>query len=349
MYNTHNSNIRYKELDALRGIAALLVVFFHFTMGRSEYNSFFKLGISGVDLFFMISGFVIFMSLQKIKSGSEFVINRIGRLYPTYWSAVTFTFIIMLAYAFYKGNQSIYLTIRYIANMTMFQFYFQIDDLDGPYWSLIIEMLFYILFYFIYKVKILKYTIHIGISLCTSILILTQFFYSSLYVKNLIIWVPLFQFFPLFFAGINFYKIYTEKDKLPQRYLIILFCFICQVMLFPYAGRSNLFINHLEYGIMLAVYFILFILFVNKYLFFIVNKTTLFLGKISYALYLVHQYISIQFIIPTLHTKFGLNFWFVIFCIDLPIVIAFATFLTYKIEIPYSKLLKNKLRSIMFK
>ena len=74
---TPHPHKRYQELDALRGIAALFVVFFHFTMGREGLNTFFKLGTTGVDLFFIISGFVIFMSLQKISKGRDFVINRV--------------------------------------------------------------------------------------------------------------------------------------------------------------------------------------------------------------------------------------------------------------------------------
>ena len=87
-----NKSNRYQELDALRGIAAIMVVLFHFTMGRKEANLGFKLGTTGVDMFFIISGFVIFMSINKVKTSGEFIINRISRLYPTYWACVTFTF-----------------------------------------------------------------------------------------------------------------------------------------------------------------------------------------------------------------------------------------------------------------
>lgn len=62
---------RYEELDALRGIAALMVVLFHFTMYRQETKFGFKLGTTGVDLFFLISGFVIIMSLIKIKNSKD--------------------------------------------------------------------------------------------------------------------------------------------------------------------------------------------------------------------------------------------------------------------------------------
>src|SRR4051812_39368993 len=87
---------RYEELDALRGIASLMVVFFHYTMGRPQADVGFVLGTTGVDLFFIISGFVIFMSLNKITRSTDFIINRVSRLYPTYWTAVTFTFVILL-------------------------------------------------------------------------------------------------------------------------------------------------------------------------------------------------------------------------------------------------------------
>ena len=343
---------RYEELDALRGIAALLVVFFHFTMGRPEYNTFFKLGTTGVDLFFVISGFVIFMSLQKISSGFDFVINRVSRLYPTYWASVTFTFILILSFLIYNNRNDLdNKLIQYLGNLTMFQFYLnfphRIDDLDGPYWTLIIEMLFYISILFLFLTKLLKYIKAIGIVLCIIIVVLTQYCYNINYVKYIISWIPLLQFLPLFFAGTVFYNISTKKDKLVFNYSIIVLCFLCQSVLFPYAGRSNDYINWTEYCIMLFVYFALFILFVNNRLSFIVNKTTLFFGKISYALYLIHQYISVKIIIPHFYNKLGINFWIVAIFINLPIIIGIATFITYKIDIPYSRKMKEKLSKIV--
>lgn len=341
---------RYEELDALRGIAALLVVFFHFTMGRTEYNTFFKLGTTGVDLFFIISGFVIFMSLQKITRGVDFVINRVSRLYPTYWFSVTFTFILFICNSIYKeqGIDLGKILIQYVGNLTMFQYYLRIPDLDGPYWTLIIEMLFYISILFLYKIKWLKYLNIIGIVLCSAVMLMTPYYYNIRCIRIIIIGIPLLQFLPLFFAGTIFYKIYTTKDNHAYNYLIIAFCLICQIALFPYAGRSNIFINNTEYSTMLFVYFTLFTIFVNNRMSFIVNKATLFLGKISYALYLIHQYISLQFIIPFFYNKLGLNFWIVALFIDLPIIIGLATFITYKIEVPYSKKMKEKLRTTRY-
>lgn len=336
---------RYEELDALRGIAALAVVFFHFTMERPGYNTFFKFGTTGVDLFFLISGFVIFMSLQKISTGFDFAVNRISRLYPTYWASVTFTFILLFSYSLYRGEGGlVHKLVMYLGNLTMFQYYLGIADLDGPYWTLIIEMLFYLFILYLFEKKWLKYINIIGIVLCSLTVLVTHYFYNINYIKGIINWFPLLQFLPLFFAGITFYKIYTNKDNLAYRYLIIAFCFFCQIKLFPYAGHSNYYISQTEYSIMLFIHFILFTLFVNNRLKLIANQTTLFLGKISYALYLIHQFVSLTFIIPIFYNRLGFNFWVVTILINLPIVIGIATFITYKIEVPFSQKMKEKLR-----
>ena len=116
------------------------------------------------------------------------------------------------------------------------------------------------------------------------------------------------------------------------------------MLLFQYAGSSNKYINQSQYNLMLTIYFLIFTFFVNNKLGVIVNKITLFLGKISYALYLVHQYISIEIIIPFFYNKIGLNFWVTSLFIALPIIILIATFITFKIEVPYSKKMKEKLK-----
>lgn len=341
---------RYKELDALRGLAAILVVFFHCTMGRPAYNSFFKLGTTGVDLFFVISGFVIFMSLQKVTRGVDFVINRVSRLYPTYWACVTFTFLSIICYSIhytipdYDKN-----VIPYLGNLTMFQLYLKLPDLDGPYWTMIIEMLFYISMLFLFVTKWLKYLNVIGIILCSSAVIYTHYFLDLSYLKGILELVPLIQFLPLFFAGTTFYTLYTKRDNLIFNYSIILFCFICQILLFPYSGPAHNFISRTEYSLMLFIYFALFILLINNRLSFIVNKATLFLGKISFALYLVHQFFSLKIIIPLFCDIYGWDFWVVIVFIDLPIIIGIATLITYQIEIPYSGKMKNMLHKIFAK
>ena len=109
---------RYKELDALRGIAALIVVLFHFTMEREQAKLGFELGVTGVDLFFIISGFVIYMTINKVSTTLEFVINRFTRLFPVYWSCVTFTFLLQVIISVRASDMTNISLLRYISTFT---------------------------------------------------------------------------------------------------------------------------------------------------------------------------------------------------------------------------------------
>lgn len=91
---------RLLELDGLRGLAALAVVVCHYSAHcKSECAAIdwnFYWGTYGAHLFFVISGFVIFMTIGRCKSAMDFVFSRVSRLYPTYWLAVLFSSCIIL-------------------------------------------------------------------------------------------------------------------------------------------------------------------------------------------------------------------------------------------------------------
>ncbi len=83
---------RFEELDVLRGVATVAVVVFHYSGQATRYFTgfpfHFKLGEHGVQLFFGISGFVIFMTLEKTQRLRDFVVSRFSRLYPAYWTTL---------------------------------------------------------------------------------------------------------------------------------------------------------------------------------------------------------------------------------------------------------------------
>ena len=336
---------RYKELDSLRGIAALMVVLFHFTMGKTEAEYGFKWGITGVDLFFVISGFVISMSINKVSSGVEFVVNRVSRLYPTYWASVTFTFVLITTYGLFKGESIRW--IDYFGNMTMFQYYLKISDLDGPYWTMVIEMLFYIFILFLFSFNFLRHILWIGAILTIAIFIFS-FFYWSDFTKSIFRAIPLLDYFSLFFAGIIFFKITTEKSNVIH-YLLIGMCLLIQVSLFFHLGKPKTGITQFEYTIMLLIYFGIFTLFANGKLVFLIIKPFLFLGKVSFALYLTHQYIILGHVLPLLINHLALNFWVSSILICLPISLLIAALVTHFVEIPYGLKMKRMLLNIMVK
>src|SRR5690348_11363931 len=91
---------RLYEIDALRIIAAVAVVVYHYTFADfaggltmtafPQISPVTRYGYLGVDLFFVISGFVCLLTALNRKP-HQFVISRIVRLYPAYWVAVTLT------------------------------------------------------------------------------------------------------------------------------------------------------------------------------------------------------------------------------------------------------------------
>jgi peptidoglycan/LPS O-acetylase OafA/YrhL len=335
---------RIQELDALRGIAALVVLIFHFSLLNPDLLKFTKFGITGVDLFFIISGFVITMSLDRIQFGYQFVINRFSRLYPTYWAAVIFTFLIICINKYFFGADphTPLPTQDFLYNLTMFQYYFGVKDLDGPYWTMIIEMLFYLVMLYLFLTKSLKSAVAILIPWVLLGTIITEFHwfqpFSMAYFKNF----PLAQSLPLFVSGILFYRIFTKQENKLLNILLIIGCYLLQVLLFTKTGRANYYISQEGYKAVLAVYYVLFFLFVFGKLHFIVTKGTLFLGKVSFALYLIHQHFSIYFLIPNL-MKWGINYYIAAFLIALPVCILIATAITFWIEKPAGTWFKQNL------
>jgi peptidoglycan/LPS O-acetylase OafA/YrhL len=142
---------RLYEVDLLRIIAALSVVLYHYTFsgylgGHSpvEYPALSpvtRYGYLGVDMFFVISGFVVLLSAWG-RRPSDFVISRIVRLYPAFWVAVTLTTVVSITLS--QGHFPV--TVRqYLANLTMFNSVPNITNVDVVYWTLWSELRFYAL------------------------------------------------------------------------------------------------------------------------------------------------------------------------------------------------------------
>ncbi len=148
---------RFAPIDALRGLAALLVVWLHVTevfmqlpvppAGAWLYGAAAAVdtGRIGVVLFFAISGFVIPSSLPATAPGAAagalrvFVVRRFWRLFPAYW--VSLAGAALMAWWLHAPLPWAVLA----ANLTMLQGWWGVPDALGLYWSLRLELVFYLL------------------------------------------------------------------------------------------------------------------------------------------------------------------------------------------------------------
>jgi peptidoglycan/LPS O-acetylase OafA/YrhL len=144
---------RDENIDAFRGVAILAVVAFHYlvrwepphsetsiTRLSNAYPQWLSFGALGVELFFIVSGLVISMTLLRSQSWMEFTAKRVARLYPPYLFAVVVTTAVFLVYdpAHFRVNVG-----EFLVNLTMLAPLFDVRPVDGAYWSLVPELFFY--------------------------------------------------------------------------------------------------------------------------------------------------------------------------------------------------------------
>lgn len=142
---------RLELLDYGRFFAALIVVAYHYTFngivnGKIDSISHIpavievtKYGYLGVELFFMISGYVIFFS-AKNRSAAKFAESRAIRLFPAYWIAILFTSFFALQWG---GDLMSVSPTQIVVNFSMMQSFVGIGHVDGVYWTLVYEISFY--------------------------------------------------------------------------------------------------------------------------------------------------------------------------------------------------------------
>ncbi|MGP6159480.1 MAG: acyltransferase family protein [Vulcanimicrobiaceae bacterium] len=151
-----------RNIQALRAVAALLVVLVHISLPTVGLDNIFandppwfamftKCGLAGVDLFFVISGFIMlttsWSSFGQTGSGLRFFVRRVIRIYPPYW----FALVPVLPAFFFAKNE---LMKGHIGAQTgIVQSLLLLPQpthmLLAVSWSLVWEMIFYTIFAFL--------------------------------------------------------------------------------------------------------------------------------------------------------------------------------------------------------
>ncbi|KAA0520056.1 acyltransferase [Enterobacter ludwigii] len=310
---------KIKSIHYLRGIAALIVVFFHFRgllngvyaqkdLGGILFGS----GAFGVDLFFMISGFIISMSTQRMYSPVSFFIRRFFRIYP----AFIFVFVVGMFTAYSNNPGSEIMKSLFFIH----QDYSQPSpgfgyNMLGPAWTLTYEFYFYMLFMVAISISHKHRVALTSFMILTPIVLLQLYYNGGLSLSGLSAATPVithglystirFISSPIlveFIIGMVLYEIYAVSKRLEIKYHESIF-FVCIAifLVFYFAQKNNEFGMH-GFGIW-ALFLIIGCLSFDVSHAIKDNKALNFLGDISYSLYITH------YLVMQLLNKYSPWFW----------------------------------------
>lgn len=286
--------MRLALLDYGRFFAAFSVVFFHYfyngisngkvtSIDHTLFTTLSSYGHFGVQFFFIISGYVIFYSL-KHKGATSFLKSRLKRLYPTYWFAILFTS--FFAFLWGSGTNMSVDIFQLVINLTMLQQFVGVHNVDGVYWTLFYEIIFYGIVFFI--LLFLNFRKLIVFLLVWPFLII----FFNIMGKDLVFFNMYFLYFVI---GAMFAIL---KNGVISKYLVLFVLGISIVAAYYQmycAGadkNNNIIIVTLIYLIMLGFFWVLNI---DKWrgIFLPYSKE---LGGMTYPIYLIHAHFGYMFL-----------------------------------------------------
>lgn len=326
---------RLDGLDALRGIAAMAVVLFHFTtrfdqlFGHgSEPLVSFPLGHYGVNLFFVISGFVIFMTIERSRAPMDFVVSRFSRLYPAYWVAIALTFLIT-HWLGLPGHLADVKTA--LLNGLMFhRMAFGVPHVDGVYWTLEVELLFYVGMFILLTTSRLR---HVHGILFALLAIRIVYFVAQQYFGISLPWM-IYRFLIIgqiawFAIGMAMYRVtFHAGERNSWLDWAVALAAVIVLAIVESLGIAGL-----------AVVFGGFVLAAAKgKLKLLANPVIVWLGSISYTLYLLHENIGWSIILALRQGGFGVN---AAILLAIAASLALASLVTVFVEKPAMSKIRN--------
>lgn len=346
------------SIQYLRGIASLLAVLFHYRFFLNDVYAqknlgdlLFLNGIVGVDLFFLISGFVIVLSTQKNFSYKSFFIKRFFRIYPLYLFCLLFVII----------NESIPIKTMINPLLLINDDYHSLGPCFG-YTKIVVAwtLSYEICFYFIFMISLMisgKY--RTLISSLVIVLINTginiyfggKFTLDGYYAVNInenITGYSIIRFLssPMFYEFIfgmwlcEFYLRFDKYNKLKNilPYKQFLYISVSAFLFFIISGVNG---GHgLQNGGIFAFILLLGVIIYEKYEGIRFRSVLFFMGEISYSLYLVHLIYPVPYV-----TKFKIE-GFSLFFLKLMLSIGLSYLASILIEKPFMNLSKKLIKRI---
>lgn len=365
-------------IDALRGVAILSVIWFHchlyhFSDTTNYYSLMDTLGspaAMGVQLFYVLSAFTLFLSQSRRKVADDhtanFFVRRFFRIAPMYYVAMAY-YIGQMAYAFSQPVTEVlsYNSYGIVANVLLLHGLSPvwINSIIPGGWSVGIEVLFYMLVPYLFMrittlnraILFTSYALLIGFVLTAALSTVDSIQSNTLLTEYLFYYLP-YQL-PVFGCGIVAYYVVIEKDRVVSPWAIsmaviaVSFILVCKTV-----GRNV--IPNLPHTLHLfgSIGFAFLIIGMSKWPIAVIdNRIIRFVGKVSYSAYLTHfgvlywmdkvlpqQLIAVNSL-PANILNFNLKFLLIVL-----ITVLISTVTYYWIEEPAQKFGKRFLRKRLY-
>lgn len=297
---------KYVALDALRGIAALMVIFQHFwemnhpSDARFKPWLFFCAGHEAVILFFVLSGFVLMHQLRdyRLSDYGKFIGRRVLRIYPAYYAALVLSAMLLIVIRgyfpsalagnnltdwFYIWSKTNFDTPLWIGSISLISH--EGSSLNVAVWSLFYEMWISLLFPFaVYAIWRSGWVLRI-LAICATVVITVKLWLTGQLLNDP--WMGIIYYLWYFLLGALLYTVHHKMKYLANWWVLAIGCGLYFSNYWCYGMISNRLLH--EIIIAAGCYLILLNGIYNKlFQSFLSNTILQFYGKISYSLYLFH-------------------------------------------------------------
>ncbi|WP_454015876.1 acyltransferase family protein [Bacillus sp. Marseille-Q7846] len=349
----HFMSKRIKELDSIRGLAALTVVFGHFCLMLPSFPNFIKFsplrflwaGGEAVIVFYVLSGFVLSMALYHSKTNYwGYLIKRFVRIYIPYYFWIIITFALFILFSpyevvglrdwFYDRWQGSITKLDIINHFVLLNNFFT-ENYNPVIWSLAQEMrisiVFPLLFLLFYKLN-WKKTILFALSFSLISVFLNMLhigkaegFYNG-YADTL-------HFTSMFLVGMLLFKhqeklIYSYRNmkKINKGFLIVIgiILYLYSILIYGFSRNDTTFLLK-DWGVVMGVSIFIIMAMSNLKVKVFLNKGVfVYLGEISYSIYLCHFPIMMV-LFKLLYTKIPI-FFLLILCITVTLLFSMVSY-----------------------
>ena len=340
---------RVQAIDGLRGVAAILVVLFHLHEAISRtatgwlwrpFELLASAGFMGVDIFFVISGFVIALSVSRGQPTlgylGRFILRRSIRLDPPYWTAILLEIILLvLGMRLFAGiTATLPSAAQILSHLVYAQELLGYGSIVQVFWTLCYEIQFYL--FLVGSVVLYHYLPRRLQRPALAVTAATLVYLLSLYVRYWHpAWLPhglaLDRWFQ-FFIGVLTWRVVTGRDGMPT--LAVAWALLVIALLLTGA-------NLLQYLVILVSGVLVLVARRPAAGWILTTRPIQFLGLISYSLYLFHASVGWRFVSVIQRLRPGdwnPGFALLVYVVGIGFSVAFAAALWWLVERPFLKL-----------